>query len=287
MLSIRPDQPINPLILAVMREVNEVAHKLGLEYFVAGAMARDILLTNVFGIATGLATRDVDFAVAVESWSQFEDVKQLLTARGLFVAEPKIAHRLYYKTSSSSQGTPLDIIPFRGVEQSQNTIKWPPEMAMMMNVVGYEEALASAPLIEVEQELKVRVVSLPGLTLLKLFAWADRGKGLTSSKDALDLATLFRRYAEAGNLDRLYGEELGLFASLGYDQDLASTRLLGKDVSKMITPNTMARVNELLNDDRTADRLVSHLSQAFAAQHDPIAMAQSLLEQFRAGLSGN
>jgi hypothetical protein len=53
----------------------------------------------------------------------------------------------------------------------------------------------------------------------------------------------------------------------------------------MITPNTQARVWELLNNERTADRLVSHLSQAFAAQNDPIAMAQSLLEQFRAGLS--
>lgn len=67
-----------------------MSKELGVAYFVAGAMARDIRLTNVFGIATERATRDVDFAVAVESWVQFEDIKKLLTAGGLFEADPKI-----------------------------------------------------------------------------------------------------------------------------------------------------------------------------------------------------
>ena len=219
MLSIRSDRPIDPLALLIMREVDRVLKELGVAYFVAGAMARDILLTNVYGIAIERATRDVDFAVAVESWGQFEDIRQLLTAGGLFEAAPKVAQRLYYKPQPNFQGTPLDIIPFRGVEQVRNTITWPPEMAVMMNVVGYEDALAAAIFVEIEPGFNLRVASLPGLALLKLFAWADRGR--EDPKDALDLVALLRRYVDAGNEDRLYGDEIRLFESLGFDRDLA------------------------------------------------------------------
>ena len=283
MLSLRPDQPINAFILQVMREVDRVAKELGVAYFVAGAMARDILLTNVFGIAAERATRDVDFAVAVESWSQFEDIKKLLTASGLFEAAPKAAQRLYYKATPNSQGTPLDIIPFRGVEQSQNTISWPPEMAVIMNVVGYEDALTAALLVEVEPGFSLRVVSLPGLTLLKLFAWADRGA--ENPKDALDLVTLFRRYVDAGNQDRLYGEEIRLFESVGFDQDLASPRLLARDVCKIATPQTLQQARALLSEPSIADRLTGRMSQGLLGKSDPIAIAQQLLDQFQAGLA--
>jgi predicted nucleotidyltransferase len=46
-----------------------------------------------------------------------------------------------------------------------------------MNVAGYREAFEAAPQVEIDAGLVVRVVSLPGLAILKLFAWADRGAG--------------------------------------------------------------------------------------------------------------
>ena len=66
MLSVRSDRPIQPAALAVIRAVDKVTQELGLTYFVAGAMARDILLTHVFDLTVHRATRDVDFAVAVK-----------------------------------------------------------------------------------------------------------------------------------------------------------------------------------------------------------------------------
>lgn len=71
MLFVILDRPVDPLTVHVSREIDRVARELNLAYFLAGAMARDIVLTNVFGIDTGLATRDVDFGVAVGNWEQF------------------------------------------------------------------------------------------------------------------------------------------------------------------------------------------------------------------------
>jgi predicted nucleotidyltransferase len=44
-----------------------------------------------------------------------------------------------------------------------------------MNVAGFEEALVSSVVIEIETGLTARVASVAGLTLLKLAAWVDRG----------------------------------------------------------------------------------------------------------------
>lgn len=139
MLSVKPDRPVDPLTLAVLRAIAGITRELGLPYFVAGAMARDIVLTNVFGIDTGRATQDVDLAVAVENWDQFKIVKEKLIASGQFNAAEKAMHRLYYRANGGNTGYPLDILPFRGVEQPPSIIAWPPDMKVIMNVIGYED----------------------------------------------------------------------------------------------------------------------------------------------------
>jgi predicted nucleotidyltransferase len=75
------------------------------------------------------------------------------------------------------RGYPIDLVPFGGVEDPAATIAWPPDRSIVMNVAGYREAFEAAPQVEIDAGLVVRVVSLPGLAILKLFAWADRGAG--------------------------------------------------------------------------------------------------------------
>jgi predicted nucleotidyltransferase len=254
--------------------------ELGLPYFVAGAMARDIVITHVFGMNAGQATKDVDFAVAMESWDQYEAVEKKLLARKQFEKGDAI-HRLYFKHDSGVR-YPLDIIPFGGLEQTPNTIAWPPELKILMNVVGYEEALATAVTVQIEPDLLVRVASLPGLALMKIFAWIDRGHG--TSKDALDLRTLFRCYPQADNEARLYGDELGTLEAVGYDLDLAGPRLLGQDVRKIAKPSALRAIKEALGDANTRDRLATHMAAGLRIAVDDFATAERLLDQFTSGL---
>ena len=62
------DRPVDPATVAMLHVVDAAMVELGMPYFIAGATARDILLTHVFGIPTIRATLDVDLAVAVENW---------------------------------------------------------------------------------------------------------------------------------------------------------------------------------------------------------------------------
>lgn len=281
MLPVAPERPLDPVRLEVLRQVDRVARELALEYFVVGAMARDILLNGVFGLSAGRATRDVDLAVAVEGWPQFEAIKVRLVGTGAFVSDERAAQRLYHRAVSEGRGYPLDLIPFGGVELPGNEITWPPDGSIVMNVAGYREALASAVPVEVEPGFAVRVASLPGLAILKLVAWADRGTG--DPRDAIDLATLVRRYAAAGNEDRLYGTEIGVLEVVSYDLDLAGARLLGMDAGRIAAPSTRGQILALFDDPARLDRLVLDVARGLRATQDASTAAGELLAQFKAG----
>lgn len=280
MFSVRTERPVEPLTLNVLEIVASVAAERGLAWFVTGAMARDILLSGVFGLNAGRATKDVDLAVAVASWQQFAELKQLLLETRLFHEAKGIAHRLYYRPQPIGHRYPLDLIPFGGITGKVQMISWAPDMSEIMSVAGYEEALAAAVDVEVRLNLVIRVASLPGLAVLKIFAWNDRGH--IDAKDAIDLATLFRRYAEAGNMDRLYGTELPVFEAAGYGVELASPRLLGRDVHAIVSASTVKMLEEILS--HRGDRLVTDMAREFLSMGDGVIEAERLLAQFRAGL---
>ena len=149
-----------------------------------------------------------------------------------------------------------------------------------MNVAGYREAFHAAPSVEIDPGFVVRVVSLPGLAILKLFAWADRGAA--DSKDAVDLAMLLRQYGAAGNEDRLYGAEIAVMEAASYDLDLAGARLLGRDVARISGAETQTRLLALV-DDRT-EQLARAMARDMGAVRDPVAAARALIGQLATGL---
>jgi len=282
MLSVARERPVDPLAIEILRQVDRVAQELELEYFVTGATARDILLTGVFGLDTGRGTTDVDLAIALDGWPQFDTVKRRLVETGAFTPDERVIHRLFQLRGAGRRGYPLDLIPFGRIEEPANEIAWPPDRSIVMNVAGYREALAAAPTVEIQPGFVVRVASLPGLAILKLFAWANRGA--EDSRDAIDLGTLLRRYSDAGNEDRLYGPEIGVLQALNHDMDLAGPRLLGRDAARITASATRAQILALLEDTVRLDQLVRDMARVMRAADDPVAAAGDLVAQFRAGL---
>jgi hypothetical protein len=77
--------------------VDRVAQEQECPYMVVGAAARDLLLYHVYGIPASRATRDVDFAMAVENWDKFRTLPRALLATGEFAPSP-VEHRLFFRT---------------------------------------------------------------------------------------------------------------------------------------------------------------------------------------------
>lgn len=281
----RPDRPIDPTSLAVIRAVTGVAADLGLETFMVGATARIILLENVFGLPPSRATRDIDFAFVVENWEQFHVLKACLASAESFTQLERVAQRLIFKPEGMGHGFVVDLIPFGGLETEANMIAWPPDMSIMMNVSGYRDAHAAAVPVELEPGLIISLASIPGIAVLKIFAWMDRG--LEDPKDAIDLVILLRQYHEAGNQDRVYEDAISALEEVGYDLELAGAWLLGRDASAMAQPTTRQKLEALFADPERLEGLVTDMSRAIRVRDDAQEYSRRLLEQFVKGFLSN
>lgn len=281
-LTPKPDRPIDPLTLMVISEIQQAATKLGAPVFVVGAVARIILLEHIYGLSAGRATTDVDFAFALNDWEQFHVLKTLLLENPRFNTSKDVPHRLYFNAPDLEHSYKVDLIPFGGIETNPNTIAWPPDMAVMMNVAGFSDAFAAAVCVEVSPGIEAAVASLPGIVILKLFAWADRRH--ENPKDAFDLVMLLRSYHEAGNDSRIYEDASALVAleAVDYDPELAGAWLLGSDVAAMVSTATAAGLETLLNG-ATRDRLIEDMSRAMRGREDAVDYASRLLAQFTKG----
>lgn len=274
MLSVPPERPVDPAVCSILEILNRELENERIDYFLIGASARDLLMYHVFEIRSGRATKDTDFAIALKSWNQFERINERLIQTGRF-SRGQATHRMYFDVEENQQAYPIDLVPFGGVEEARGQIAWPPEGHVVMNVIGYEEALQSALLVEVCPGLITKVVSLPALAALKVFAWKDRGD--TNRKDAQDLLFLLKNYTTAGNYERIF-DNASLLEACSYDSDLAGAALLGFDCRVMMGPEVVDALNELLEDRVLKDRLVLHMNGATIGSADTTA---HYLQQFQ------
>ncbi len=278
----KAERPVDPTAQRVIAGVLQAAQALGFPLLLVGATARIILLENVHGLSPGRATRDVDFAFALDHWKQFDELKKYLVQNSHCEADSKITQRLYMKLDGVERPYKVDLIPFGGIEHEPNRIAWPPDKSFVMNVAGYQDALSAAVRVEIAEGTIINVASLPGIAILKVFAWADRGH--EDPKDALDLASLLGDYHMAGNLDRIYGDATAALEAVGYDIELAGAWLLGRDAACMAMPQTLAGLVDILNGDKR-QRLLENMARTFRGRDDPVEYATRLLEQFSSGLT--
>jgi predicted nucleotidyltransferase len=285
MLKINPARPLDPIALTILQAVKRAAQESNIATMIVGATARDILLTHVYGLPVQRATRDVDFAIAVKDWAQFEYLKATLASIDGFYLSEKHQHRLHYgkKSSEHENAYPFDLLPFGAIAQADQTIAWPPDMAVMMNVTGYQEVLAASEEVEVAPGQTVHVASLAGLIILKIFAWMDRGR--ENAKDATDIYQIMLNYAQAGHIDRLYDEGMDLLAAVGYDPDIAGVRLLGYDVARLAKPETMTKLRNILNDAALTEQLEINMLGISSDQALDLQKIRQTLTNFRIGMA--
>lgn len=278
--SLKPEFPLDATALEILCAVSAEAASAGIDCMIVGATARDLLLTHVFGIPPRSATYDVDFAVAVENWDQFEQLKSRLSARKGFDASERTKQRLYYRSDKNGHGHPLDLVPFGGIAQHTNEIVWPPDMQVTMNVAGYQEVLRAAEQVELAPGCIAKLASLAGLAILKLIAWSDRGA--SNPKDAHDLYQIMTKYADAGNVDRLYGAEFTLLETADYAPEIAGACLLGKDAALLASETTYQQLMAILEQDN--ERLALEMVKSIRHADDAQAKVDVRMRQFKAGM---
>lgn len=240
----------NPLLLELLRKLTDNFNKMGREFYVIGATARDIVMQQLLDAESRRRTRDLDIAIAIPDWDTFEEVKQKLIADG-FEKSMDMQQRFFYGDYE------LDIVPYGIVAKEDDNIYWPPEEIVAMSVKGFDEVLSEAITVSIDDEFKVKIASLHGLFLLKLNAWLDRNA--KTSKDAEDMSFILSNYFMA-NLDREI--HLEVYDWENFDEYIVGGYWLAHDLVTLLNVNQLNYYKEVIDGElakQEESRLVNQM----------------------------
>jgi predicted nucleotidyltransferase len=277
------ERPIAPQNVAMLTALNAVLADLNVDYIVAGATARDIVLWNLFGVKEERATYDVDIAVCALSWDYYDAAIAAVLASESFT-QGKSPHTLLFQTPELKHAVPLDIIPFGELADSEGKIRWPPDGEAVMGVQGFEEAILHALRVRIAPDVVVLVTSPAALVILKVIAWSERGT--TKNTDAPDILHIANSYDRVLG-DKIWEDEaLMVMADYDYDHSLTASRLLGKQAYAIADDKTRATLVELLKEDEAFEKFVIAATRTLGRgmATDSFEANKRLLEALRAGL---
>jgi predicted nucleotidyltransferase len=234
--------------LEVILDFNRIAEKINLPYLLVGAVARD-LVDNSLGIPSSRLTNDVDLAIHINGWDNFEELSKLMLGSGKFRQDKSPKHRFFHKSTDM----PVDIIPFGPIDGPNHTIYWPDPDHTEMSTLGFEEVYQNALEIKIstDPDIIIKISSRPGLAIMKLIAWNDNRSGC--AKDALDILHVIRNYLDANNQHRLYKEHSDLIEADNFDYECAGARLLGRDIASIASPEVLELLESILKAQTSDD----------------------------------
>ena len=156
-----------------------------------------------------------------------------------------------------------------------------------MSMVGFKEAFEYSITVRLSSDpvLDIKLSPLPGLAIMKLISWKD--KYPERKRDAGDLLLIMNKYEEAGNSERLYGEELPLLQEEDFDARMAGIRLLGRDMAKISDPQTFRIIKSILDgeiEDVSQYKLVSDMIRESGSLQARFGEILSRLEKLRQGI---
>lgn len=227
-LKISSEKIGNPLLVDLLKKLTVCFNAIGQSFFVIGATARDIILQQLADTSSRRKTRDLDVAIAISNWTDFDKIIGVLVENG-FKKDQYMQQRFYYGAYE------LDIVPYGIVAKADDCIYWPPEEVIAMSVKGFDEVLKDAITVSVDGEFDIKIASLHGLFLLKFNAWQDRH--FKTSKDAEDMSFILSNYFIA-NVDRNFHPEV--YDWIRFDEYIIGGYWLAYDLLSLLTKEQIA-----------------------------------------------
>lgn len=242
--SIKKEALQNELLVETLQALSECYAALGEEVYVVGAAARDIAMRLLNVSNTPRRTLDLDVAVALDDWSQYEHLTQLLL-QNHFVKAPE-RQRFFYVGPQKQNHYEVDIVPFGEVELD-GRVAWPPEGSPVMSVRCFSEVMNHADRVTVEDVFSFRLASLSGQFLLKLDTWSDRH--FNTRKDASDMVYILQNVYVAYALTRDgLPKEVDVEATT-FDVTVAGAEWIAADLRTILSPDNRQFYAEMLQQE--------------------------------------
>ena len=236
------EEPLNPEISKMLKEMEPIFKQHNIDFYIVGAMARDIQLSSNPKLRAIRGTKDVDLAIYLSNEEQFYLVKESLVETGIFKEHKTEPIKLYYNNSIE-----VDLLPFGEIENELRETHINKPRVFVIDMPGFQEAYCSVTTIEVSGTI-LNVCSLEGLVLLKLIAHDDRP---SRTKDISDIEHIIKAYFDL--TDETIYKEYDVVLEL-YDTEnrnylqLVSANVIGRKIKTLLvnSADLKARVEAIL-----------------------------------------
>ena len=148
-LKISSEKINNPFLVDLLEKLADSFRKMDHDFFIIGATARDIIIQQMLNTSSRRKTRDLDLAIAVPNWQEFDKIKNSLIADG-FEKDKEKHQRFYYGDYE------IDVVPYGYVAKEDDNIYWPPEETIAMSVKGFGEVLSDAITVSIDDRFTVK-----------------------------------------------------------------------------------------------------------------------------------
>lgn len=263
-----------PYFLEVFRIVDEVMKANNAPYYLIGVNAADLQLLRE-GVKPSRGTKDIDFAVMVPSFQDYDRIKEGIIAKGFNPV--KVPFTLYH----SKYNAAIDLLPFGQIEET-DTANFE-EREIIMNVLGFKEALAEPAVVLLDDILVVEVPPLHGMVVLKLIAWSDRPE--IRANDLEDIFRIVKHYYDVVG-EAIFDEYADLLEIDPFDEKLIAARVMGRRMSPILKKSAKLRdrVMSVLQDN-IGDENKSSIGKHWASKYNiELTYAIDILVNLKKGI---
>jgi len=226
-------------MLAVLQEVFA---KFGIDFYLVGAVARDINLSANEELASTRRTNDVDLAITINDQGQYNQIKSELVSTGLFEPHKSEAIKLFYKGAIE-----VDLLPFGEIEEPNRNVRLT-DPTFVLNMPGFAEIYPFVRDVELPDGKRIKVCSMEGIILLKLIANDDRPQ---RTKDISDIEHIIQSYFDLYDGD-VYENDFDVMDMYNTNErdykQLVCARVIGRKMRLMLagSPELLQRIASIL-----------------------------------------
>lgn len=244
--SLSKEELKNDLLYDTLKALTRSLQGLNIPLYVVGATARDVMMKLLSEDEVRRRTNDLDVAIALQNWSDFDRVKEKLEQNHFKKVKDK--QKFYYKGEANDNDFEVDVVPFGDIAVNEQ-ISWPPEGNPVMSVRCFDDVMAHSMDVSVGDEITFKIAPLYGQFLIKFDTWVDRHA--KTDKDAIDMFYFLNSYYRVKVMnDSIPPDEI--YAS-DDDKELTyevlSARWLAYDISKVLSTEHLVYYIEIIEEE--------------------------------------
>ncbi len=221
---------MNPQIADMLVALEQAFVRFGIDFYLVGAVARDIWMSGIHHKMPQRTTGDIDFAVLINDKGVYEQLKKYLIENAGFSPSHDNAFVLIWKDK-----TQVDLLPFGIIEDENRRVKVDGTGFTSMELPGFREIYEEGlPQVELEGRHRFKLCTLPGIVLLKLIAWHDRPE--VRRNDILDISNILQHFFEMYD-EQIWTNHHDLFDDETANLQVIAARVMGREMKRIARRN--------------------------------------------------